>query len=213
MSKRPDLRLVDIMRDREDEISGIAARMLDAMLVDEYAPADILAGSVSALAALIVQFTPTDRVNRRTKDSEALLRRSVRKMLDRADGPALADGQRLIWTDLTRAFSDSFREISSEMPIPPAFIAAGCDAEHYRKVLMSHELQERLVEVFSRTWTNHSPDRLTAVLSTVCAAAVICGAPVDTNDPDPEGYVEIMVDEFRETLVKTLAYWREKGAN
>ncbi|MCF8533861.1 MAG: hypothetical protein K9G48_12715 [Reyranella sp.] len=217
MTERPTPRLVDMLRDRESDLAPLVLKITDAAMDEEMTPADVQSAALASAAFLIVHLSPPGRMRRRAKEAELILRRFVFAHQRRVDelGIDLKAQQREMSADLIAAFGKSFREVVASMPIPEAWVKAsgGADAEHYRKCLLTSELQEGLVDLFAQAWGEHSPNRVTACLATVAAAAVVVGAPLDTNDPDEEGYVDIMVDEFKSTLLKTIAYWRRQKGN
>lgn len=214
MTHRPTARLADLLRGREGDLGPLTLRIVDAALDDEHSPADLQMAVLAAAANLIVQLTPPDKMRQRARDAEALLKRLIHAHGKRIEemGRNLATDQREHNTDLLEAFGECWREVVAKQPIDPRWLAAGVESpDHLRKVLMAHALQDGMVELFSRVFAEQAVDRVGCTLATIDACAVVCAAPFDVDKPGSgEDFADLMVQEFRDTLLRTIAYWRQR---
>jgi hypothetical protein len=219
MTDRPVPHLLDLLRDSDDDLTPLMLRIVDAALDEERTPGDLQLAMISTTAYLVVHLTRPPMLRRRAREAEGLLRKFIRAHEKRVAELKvdLVAQQREMKTDLKKAFNDAFRHVLETHPLPQTFIDAaganGQNAAFYRKTLLANELARGIGDAFDKAFSDHSPDRVTITLATVCAAAVVCAAPYDTNQHDEEGFADLLVDEFRGTLLRTIAYWRERKGN
>lgn len=174
--------------------------------------------TLAAAAFMVVYLTPPDKLRARRRDAESMLGRLIRANARRAEelGHDIAAGQREATTDggPLRDFAGVYRRVVETMPIPQAYIDRGVvTADHYRKCLLASTLQDGFVELFAKALGEAGADHVTAMLATIAAAGVVVAGAYDTNQHDDDGFAELLVEEFRGTLLRTIAYWREKKAN
>lgn len=214
MTANPTPRLVDLLRGREGDLAPLTLRIVDAALSDDHRGfADIQNAALAATGYLLVQLTPPGKLNARARDAEGVLRRMVRAHKARVEeiGDDLAARQRECQLDLLKAFGDAYRHVVSTQPIPDNWLTAGIvDADHFRKALLAHAVMEGLHDLFAKAFGEQMVDRIGAVLATIDACAVVCAAPFDTDKPDAEGFADMIVEQFRGTLLRTIEYWRQQ---
>lgn len=214
MKDVPHARLADLLRGREGDLGPLTCKILDASLDEEHAPADLQMAALAAAASLIVMLTPPAKLRQRARDAEALLKRLIhahgRRLAEM--GIDIAKAQREHNGDVLDAFGECWREVVGKQPIAERWLVAGVESpDHLRKVLMANALQEGMAELFSRVFGEQAVDRIGCMLATIDACAVVAAAPFDVDKPGTaEDFADLMVQEFRATLLRTIAYWREK---
>lgn len=216
----PPPKLLDLMRGREGDLAPATLRILDAAIKDGSAdemPADVQAAALAATAALIVMLTPPSALNRRSRDAEGQLRALIfahhRRVKDmgvdlaamQSDGAHEAIG---------RVFGEAWRDLMERRPIPKKFVDAGCATpDHFRKVLMGSELHGGMSALFESVFGEQTVDYLALQLAAIDASAMLSAAAYDINGHDDEGFADLLVEEFRSTLLRSITYWRAKRGN
>lgn len=95
-----------------------------------------------------------------------------------------------------------------------AWLKAGVDSpDHLRKVLMAKALFDGMRDTFASVLGEQAVDYAAGTLAAIDAAASMCGSLYDINQFDDDGFADMLVAEFRGTLLRTIAYWREKRGN
>lgn len=151
----------------------------------------------------------------RARDAERTFAKLVKANQKRVAelGLDLARDQRESFTEggPLMGFEAAFRHVVETQPIPQSFIDKGVEGPaHYRKILLAVAIKDGLADLFAKALGEQMSDNVAAMLATIDAAGVIVAGAYDINQWDDAGFAEIIVDEFRGVVLRTVAYWREK---
>lgn len=219
MTDRPSPRLVDLLRDREDEIAPLIARIVDVTLDKDHAPADVQMAGLAAAATVIALTSPTARHRHRAREAGDIVERLVRHYADRAvkEGHDIdvSIRQGMHEEGYLHGFAEALKALIAKQPIPKKFLDAGTQgADHFREILLSAALQDGFNKLYADALGEQAIDYAIAQMATVHTAATVCGGLFShAKGEDEATYIDLLVDMFRDCLGSTIAYWRKKGAN